>query len=220
MKTSNVWIHYTEDPKDKTKAICQVNDCGFRASRGKTGGGTAHLTTSGMLSHLKNKHPKQHKEVLNMNNEVRTANSQKRLLEEEADEMETREKAHLKTEAERVEFLRKDKQPRMNGFLLGSTSQKSSLVYEFTDPRAKELHRAVLEHLIVDVKPFSTVDGRGFVKMQNTFHPNFKLGSSQYYREKVVKIYDLARTQIKEKIERDQPVAFSAQLDGWSLILF
>ena len=88
MKTSNVWIHYTEDPKDKTKAICQVNDCGFRASRGKTGGGTAHLTTSGMLSHLKNKHPKQHKEVLNMNNEVRTANSQKRLLEEEADEME------------------------------------------------------------------------------------------------------------------------------------
>ena len=134
--------------------------------------------------------------------------------------METREKAHLRTEAERVEFLRKDKQPRLNGFLLGSTSQKSSLVYEFTDPRAKELHRAVLEHLIVDVKPFSTVDGRGFVKMQNTFHPNFKLGSSQYYREKVVKIYDLARTQIKEKIERDQPVAFSAQLDGWSLILF
>lgn len=47
MKTSNVWIHYTEDPKDKTKAICQVNDCGFRASRGKTGGGTAHLTRTG-----------------------------------------------------------------------------------------------------------------------------------------------------------------------------
>ena len=62
------------------------------------------------------------------------------------------------------------------------------MVYESDDPRAKELHRAVLEHLIVDVKPFSTVEGRGFVKMQNTFHRNFKLGSSKFYREKMVKV--------------------------------
>ena len=57
------------------------------------------------MSHLKNKHPKQHQEVLKMNTDVRTADSQKRLLEEEADEMENTQKAHLRTEAEREEFL-------------------------------------------------------------------------------------------------------------------
>ena len=40
-----------------------------------------------------------------MNTDVRTADSQKRLLEEEADEMENTKKAHLRTEAEREEFL-------------------------------------------------------------------------------------------------------------------
>ena len=39
-----------------------------------------------------------------MNTDVRTADSQKRLLEEEADEMENTQKAHLRTEAEREEF--------------------------------------------------------------------------------------------------------------------
>ena len=167
-KTSKVWKFFIEDVNDPTKAICQVSGCGFRASRGKSGGGLGHLTTSGMMSHLKNKHPKQHQEVLKMNTDVRTADSQKRLLEEEADEMENTQKAHLRTEAEREEFLQKDKQPRLDGYFLGSSSQQSSLVYKSDDPRAKELHRAVLEHLIVDVKPFSTVKGRGFVKMQNT----------------------------------------------------
>ena len=132
--------------------------------------------------------------------------------------MENTQKAHLRTEAEREEFLRKDKQPWLDGYFLGSSSQQSSLDYKYDDSRAKDLHRAVLEHLIVDVKPFSTVEGRGFVKMQNTFHRNFKLGSSKFYREKMVKVYDLARSQIKEKIERDQPLAFSAQLDGWSAL--
>ena len=103
-KTSKVWKFFIEDVNDPTKAICQVSGCGFRASRGKSGGGLGHLTTSGMMSHLKNKHPKQHQEVLKMNTDVRTADSQKRLLEEEADEMENTQKAHLRTEAEREEF--------------------------------------------------------------------------------------------------------------------
>ena len=86
------------------------------------------------MSHLKNKHPKQHQEVLKMNTDVRTADSQKRLLEEKAEEMENTQKAHLRTEAEREEFLRKDKQPWLDGYVLGWSSQQSSLVYKFEDP--------------------------------------------------------------------------------------
>ena len=50
-KTSKVWKFFIEDVNDPTKAICQVSGCGFRASRGKSGGGLGHLTTSGMCQH-------------------------------------------------------------------------------------------------------------------------------------------------------------------------
>ena len=51
-----VWEYFQEDPEDKTKAICQVENCGTRVSRGTS---LQSLATSPLLNHLKRWHPTQ-----------------------------------------------------------------------------------------------------------------------------------------------------------------
>ena len=95
-------------------------------------------------------------------------------------------------------------------------TQSSQTTYSNTDPRAKELHCAVLELIIKDLRPYSIVTGDGFLRYSLAMNKKFKVGSEKFYREKLTKVYENSRTKIMEKLRKDCPDSISVQLDGWS----
>ena len=57
MRKSPIWRFFRDDPEDETKAFCLVADClSKKVSRGRTGAGKAHLSTTVLVTHLKNHH--------------------------------------------------------------------------------------------------------------------------------------------------------------------
>ena len=68
----------------------------------------------------------------------------------------------------------------------------------------------------MDIQPFSIVEDPGFLSYSYAMDPHFKVGSRNYYRDLLDKVYENGMIKIKEKIKNDDPPCVSVQLDGWS----
>ena len=217
-KTSPIWRFFKEDPDDYTNAICNVPGCKHPiVSRGKSGAARGALTTGTLTDHVKNNHHKEHKEYLAECNNKK--NDKKRKLEEE-EELNELEKPSLASM--NVKQIKTHAQGTLSGWVTGSggiasSTQSEASVYNINDPRAREKHRGVLSMMILDLQPFSIVENYGFNLYSMALDNHFKLGSRKYYHDLINKIYDSSVSKLMNKIESDNPLTVTCQLDGWSV---
>ena len=216
-KKSLIWKHYDEDVSDHTNVICKVPGCKKpKVSRGKEGSTKGNLSNASMTNHLKNNHPKQFSEFMNAKSAKDTAEKRKMEEEKEEEEMEggTIPLFNLNTQKKRKEFLH---QTNLNSWVGGtSVNQPQGAVYDVHDVRAKERHKGVLMMVIMDLQPWNFVSDPGFLYFSSQMDPHYKVASTTFYRELLGKAYKNGVTKVQEKLRRDDPVAISCQLDGWS----
>ena len=216
-KKSAIWKHFKDDLNDPTNAMCQVPGCKKpKVSRGKEGSAKGNLSNASMTNHLKSNHPKVHSEFIK--DKVAKDFAEKRKVEEEKeeDEMEngTVPLYNLNTHSKRQEFLQ---QTSLNSWITGSKKlQSPESVYDIHDIRAKDRHRGVLMMVILDLQPWNFVSDPGFVCFSNRMDPHYKVASTTFYRELLIKAYKNGVSKVQQKIKNDDPVAVSCQLDGWS----
>ena len=213
-RTSPIWEYYIDDPDNPTNAVCIVPGCKkTKVSRGPDGSNKANLAVTPLVTHLKNSHPQKHKDYLLSKNNLEETKKRKAEEADDDDEMEHKSLADKK--------MKNQTQSTLNSWAGGSfkASQGPSCgnLYPMKDPRAMDRHRGVLSMMILDLQPVSIVDDPGFKIFSTSMDKHFKVGSRHFYSDKIVKVYDVSRAKVEEKLEKDAPLAVSAQLDGWSV---
>ena len=86
----------------------------------------------------------------------------------------------------------------------------------FHSIEAEKRHKAIFEEIVMDMRPFSSVNNAGFVRSHAIYHPQFEIASAKYYRDQVDKVYEKVRSKINNHIIKDNPQTIAMQLDGWS----
>ena len=217
-KKSPIWKYYEEDVKDPSNVICKVPGCKkSTVSRGKEGSSKGNLSNVPMTNHLKNNHPKVYSEFIKAKVSKETADKRKFEEENEENEMEdgTTPLFNLRTQSQRQEFLH---QTNLNSWVGGNhvIKQSKETVYDIHDMRAKDRHRGVLMMVLIDLQPWNFVSDPGFLYYSNQMDPHYKVASTTFYRELLSRAFKNGVSKVQEKLTRDNPVAVSCQLDGWS----
>ena len=219
-KKSLLWKYYKEDVEDQTNVLCQIPGCKRpKISRGKAGTNKGNLSNVPMANHLKNNHSKQYNEYTKDKCEKEAEENRK--LEEENAEDEMEEGAavplfQLKTKKQRESFLT---QTSIGSWVTGGFVQQScgkGSMYDIHDPRAKERHRGVLMMVILDLQPWNFVSDPGFIYYSSKMDPHYNVASTTFYRELLTKAYKKGANIVQEKLRKDDPIAVTCQLDGWS----
>ena len=219
-KKSLLWKYYKDDVEDQTNVLCQIPGCKrAKVSRGKAGTNKGNLSNVPLANHLKNNHPKQYHEYTKDKSD-KEAEENKKLEDEIADdEMEEGASVplfQLKTKKQREGFL---SQTSMGSWVSGGFIQQrrdKGSMYDIHDPRAKERHRGVLMMVILDLQPWNFVSDPRFIYYSSRMDPHYNVASTTFYRELLTKAYKKGAEIVQEKIKKDDPIAVTCQLDGWS----
>jgi hypothetical protein len=215
-KKSPVWQHFEEDASDHTNVLCKVPGCKkSKVSRGKEGTSKGNLSNAAMTNHLKNNHPRVYTDFMKAKTAKDSADKRKLDEEKEENEMEggTVPLFNLNTLKKRREFLQ---QTSLNSWVGATSVQGQGSVYDVHDIRAKERHKGVLMMVVVDLQPWNFVSDPGFIYYSNQMDPHYKVASTTFYRELLDKAHKNGVNKVQDKLKRDDPVAISCQLDGWS----
>ena len=71
--------------------------------------------------------------------------------------------------------------------------------------------------VIMDLQPWSFVNDPGFLYYSSIMDPHYRVASTKFYRELLDKAHKVGVNKVVEKLKKDEPVAVSCQLDGWSV---
>ena len=220
-KKSPIWRYFRTEPTDPSKSHCTVPGCSATVSRGKKGTPASKLNTSSLVDHLKNKHGSAYAEYLDSKKAILEDEQEKEKRIEEESERETDcvPILSLTSQKKRQEYLNSySNQHSLTSWLGGSFSAGCSSYdkYKDNDERAKERHRGILNHIILDMAPFSVVDGPGFLSYSQAMDPHYKVCSRTFYQTLMLKAYEKCVIKVQKKIDEDEPVFISCLFDGWS----
>ena len=161
-----------------------------------------------MRGHLKSCHTNEYEELLAKENEIGAANAATEQEDREADEAENLGVPifNLRTHKKRKSFFQQNLPDMV----------QSKQCYDVTDSRAKEKHRGILTMIVTDLQPFSMVNDPGFLHYSKLLDPRFTVGSEIFYRRLLDKAYTKGMQKVQQKLNEDEPLSVSLQLDGWS----
>ena len=196
-KKSLVWNSFDEDPENKRFVKCKL--CNTKVSRGSLDGKSQ--STIGLLKHLKVFHVAKYNELQKQTKELE--NAKKALKDMEDEKMKT---SMLKTKHERQAAL----DMSLPDFI------KSKAKWDFHSAEAQRIHKVIFEEIIMDLQPFTLVDGLGFLRTKKVTVPQFEVASSKYYRSLLEPTFDKVKSKLKLQIMEDNPASIALSLDGWS----
>ena len=101
-KKSLLWDYFDEETVDPTNAICKVDGCPKKISRGKTGTLKSRLSNTGMRTHLRTCHVKEWAEFLKKEEEQVDAQAKTEKEKDETCETEELKCQSLNWRAHRV----------------------------------------------------------------------------------------------------------------------
>uniref|UniRef100_A0A7M4F2J3 BED-type domain-containing protein n=1 Tax=Crocodylus porosus TaxID=8502 RepID=A0A7M4F2J3_CROPO len=181
---SVVWDHF-ELADDPTYAICL--HCRAKTSRGK---GTKHMSTTGMLMHLRRHHP------LALASQPGTSGSMP----------EGKSPSHSKTPVS-------PKQRQATVEQWGKGRQKGGCI-----ARASEITQSIGEMLAVDVQPFSLVERPGFRRLMALLAPSYQVPTHTTFSRTVVpSLYEACKEHLREELRKAGPqVALHFTSGIWS----
>ena len=93
---------------------------------------------------------------------------------------------------------------------------ESKTVLDFNSEKAQRLHKSVLEMIVLDLMPWSTVNKPGFLRNQKLSTPNFELASEKYYCDMLGPNYFKIKSALKNKLEVVNPIVIYLALIAWS----
>ena len=196
-KTSLVWKYFDEDPQSAKDAICKL--CKTKASRGSAN--SKKQTTSCLLKHLKSSHVAAYNEVQKETKEREKAEKAAKAMEDEK-----MKSSMLKSKRDREAAL----DVSLPDFI------KSKAKWAFHSEKAQKLHKAIFEEIIIDLQPFTLVDGLGFLRTKQITVPQFEVASSKYYRSLLEPTFEKVEIKLKGQLMEDNPIVLVISLDGWS----
>ena len=196
-KKSPVWKYFEDDTQNKKNAICNL--CNASVSRGSAI--SKNKNTSSLLSHLKGFHVADYNKVQKENE----------LREKFEKAMKAKEDEKLKTSMLRS---KNDRKAALNVSLPDFIA--SNTKWSFNSEKAQRLHKAIFEELIIDLQPFTHVDGLGFLRTKQMTVPQFEVASSKYYRSLLEPTFEKVLAKLKAQLMEDNPVVIVLSLDGWS----
>ena len=222
VKKSPIWKYFRVEPTDPSKSYCTVPGCSATVSRGGKGTPASKLNTSSLVDHLKNKHGSTYKEYLDSKKAILEDEQEKEKRIEEESEMETDcvPIFGLTSQKKRQEYLTSySKQHSLTSWLGGSFSAGCSSYdkYKDSDERAKEKHRGNLNHIILDMAPFSVVDRPGFLSYSQAMDPHYNICNRTFYQTLMLKAYEKCAIKVQKKLKKMHPYLLVACLmDGQS----
>ena len=87
---------------------------------------------------------------------------------------------------------------------------------DFHGPKAQKFHKAIFEHMVIDLVPFYEAAKPGFLRLCAQMHPNFRVASPTYYRSQLEPTYDNVRQVFEMRLQADAPDTVAIGLDLWS----
>ena len=197
MSKMTIWTFYEVVKENNNLAKCTL--CSTKLSRGGLDKRT--WGTSNMNRHLKNKHEIEWKSLI----EKKTQNEKRKL--DESDVNPGTSKITTATSKKAKQELVRDTIPDW---------VEIKTKWGFHSIEAEKRHKAIFEEIVMDMRPFSSVNNAGFVRSHAIYHPQFEIASAKYYRDQVDKVYEKVRSKINNHIIKDNPQTIAIQLDGWS----
>ncbi len=84
-------------------------------------------------------------------------------------------------------------------------------------PQYQSISTAIAEYIVVDLKPLSTVEGKGFLNLINVLQPKYPVPCRSTILEKyIVPMYHNTRQKVKSEISEAQSTSITT--DGWTSI--
>ena len=171
--------------------------CGIKISRGSADKRKA--TTSSLTRHLENKHMEQWSKICEAKKKIQT-DKRKR---EDSEEIQV---FNLRNKKSRETFIKA---------AVPDWAQSKEML-PIHSRQAKNFHRSIFEHLVLDMLPWTHVNGPGFIAHHARYSPTIEIASEKHYRDMLDPIYEEFTSKLKSQIEEDNPSTVSAMLDGWS----
>ena len=168
-KRSPVWLYFEENEANKRYAKCKV--CHIQVDR------TESRTTKLLFDHLRKWHKDEYKVTEDVKNK-KTANSS--INNGNNGECSTSHGSiGGSSDGDRdVPKALKTKEQRKQAFQLTIPQwTESQNKMPFNSPKALEFHRSTFEMLILDNRPFSMVNDRGFLRLLQKLVPNFDVST-------------------------------------------
>lgn len=180
-KKSFVWRIFEPLINDETKAKCKLCDCILsRAGIGKL------ATTTSLINHIKNKHPKQYNEI----NQESDTDAKNDSLEPKV-----------------ISQGNKRKQATLEGLL-----EKKKL-WDINDQKAVKLHKIIGEMIACDNQPFSFVEDIGFLKLMRETEPRYKVPCRKYFQSIVLpSMYEECKEKILSLLETAEVVSLTSDI--------
>ena len=176
-KRSPVWLYYDVNTANKKYATCKV--CKLQVSRGSEN--SRAQTTKMLHEHLKNAHIEEYKIVLDASNKNLVKNdaasasssmSNGSVADASIDDGQVAgpsiDNKKLKTKAQRKELFQQT---------IPDWSESKTML-PLHSKKAQEFHTSVFEMLVVDNRPFSMVNDRGFLRLFQKLVPNIEVSNS------------------------------------------
>lgn len=182
-KRSFVWEFFEPQVNDQTKAKCKLCDCIL--SRGGIG---KRATTTSLVNHIKNKHPKDYSEIdlsKENNSDAKDASLGPKAVNQGV----------------------KRKQVTLEGIL-----EKKKL-WDINDQRAIKLHKIIGEMIACDNQPFSFVEDMGFIKLMRETEPRYKVPCRNYFQGTVLpSMYEDCKEKISSLLATAEEISLTSDI--------
>ena len=191
---SPIWQFFEKSVADPSFAVCKVDNCKSKVSRGSKE--PSKMTNTNLVNHLL----RNHKDIYDKFKEKDKENNEKRKVDEDA------RATILKNKKQKFEYF----QQTLPETVL------SHVVWKKDNPHAKEGHKRVLLMIIQDLRPYSDIMKGGLLQLLKWSQPKFEPGSDKFYRMKMQESYLKCRKTMQDKLMNDNPSHITLVLDGWS----
>lgn len=190
---NSIWSFFRKSESDLSKAEC--NECKKLYSLGSDK--PRLQTISGLKNHLQKCHPEANIAYLKRSSEF-------------AAEQSARKKIKLDTSESRIALSNDLHQPTLK--------QLSNRQCNFPDETVQRIDKSVMDLIIVDMLPFSVVEGEAFKRLNLTDPAGirrYKLKSEKFYRTTLLQeTYEKVSDQVKNLLGKVEWVSFTT--DAWS----
>ena len=181
-QTSAVWKYYDIISDHAQCKICKTNFS-------RKGRGTGNLRT-----HLKSKHPEEHKELL---------------------ETESKKSEQTQMQATPSSSLVTDGKPKQQTIV---RCLENKIKWKKNDARTKSMDQRISEMIVLDDLPFSHVEDKGFCRVMAQATPQYELKQRRFYRDIICEdIYPAVESKILaiiSSLTESSKVSFTT--DAWS----
>jgi len=91
-------------------------------------------------------------------------------------------------------------------------AERYAKVWDINSHNAKMAHKKVLNFIVQDNKPFSTVEGSGFIDPLAQLEPRYPIPSRNYITKMVDPYFDEVMQDLQERVNQADSVAFSSDI--------